>query len=74
MDLRDREIEIWRGDELDYFRVKESEASLHLGGMEYGPWEEFGGDGLTNLTAETECEELTIGFVGLESSETFQLT
>lgn len=36
------------GDELDYTRLEANLASLHLGGMEYGTWEE--------LSATTEIE------------------
>lgn len=34
-----------KGSKLDYLRFDVSEAALHLGGMEYGTWEEFNPDG-----------------------------
>ena len=34
-----------KGSKLDYLRFDASEAALHLGGMEYGTWEEFNPDG-----------------------------
>jgi hypothetical protein len=33
------------GDKLDYIRFPAEMASLHLGGMEFGTWEDFNGDG-----------------------------
>lgn len=40
------------GDQLDYLRFGANEASLHLGGMEYGTWEEFRENGMDTAVIE----------------------
>jgi hypothetical protein len=40
------------GDKLDYIRFPAEMASLHLGGMEFGTWEDFNFDG--SATAKIE--------------------